>query len=94
MSGQPGRSHFQGLFEAAFQDYETVTGKSLADHPLAEKLQSCNSVESVAALLDSETSSELAGKDKVLEPVKNVLSVLQNLSSAGNFGQDLGLVRQ
>jgi hypothetical protein len=94
MSDPSGQSHFfRELFEAAFRDYETQTGKALANHPLAEKLQSCDSVESVTALLDSETSSELRGKDKLLKPVKNVLSFLYKLSSAANFGQDFGLVR-
>jgi hypothetical protein len=97
MSDQSGPSHFQDLFEAAFQDYEKQTGKTLANHPLAEKLQSCDSVESVTAALreQMETSNEIRGKDKVLKPLKNVLSVLHKLSSASavNFGQHLGLVR-
>jgi hypothetical protein len=90
-------SHFRVLFEAAFRDYETQTGKALANHPLAEKLQSCDSVESVTAVLreQTETSSEIQGKDKVLKPLKNVVSVLHKLSStsAVNFGHHLGLVR-
>ena len=97
MSDQPVPSHFQELFETAFQDYEKQTGKTLANHPLAEKLQSCDSVESVTAVLreQTETSSEILGKDKVLKPLKNVLSVLHKLSSASvvSFTQHLGLVR-
>ncbi len=83
MSDQSRPSHFQTLFEAAFRDYENQTGKTLANHPLAEKLQSCDSVESVTAVLceQIETSSEIRGKDKVLKPLKNVLSVLNKLSS-------------
>jgi hypothetical protein len=52
-------------------------------------------VESVTVVLrqQTETSSEIRGKDKVLKPFKNVLSVLHKLSSAVNFGQHLGLVR-
>jgi len=88
MSDQSGPSHFQELFEAAFRDYEKQTGKTLANHPLAEKLQSCDSVESVTAVLreQTETSSEIRGKDKVLKPLKNVLSVLHKLSSASDLG--------
>jgi hypothetical protein len=93
MSDQSGPSHFQELFEAAFRDYEKQTGKTLANHPLAEKLQSCDSVESVTAVLreQTETSSEI----RVLKPLKNVVSLLHKLSSASavNFGQHLGLVR-
>jgi hypothetical protein len=90
-------SQFQALFESAFRDYEKHTGRTLANHPLAEKLQSCDSVESVTAVLreQTETSGQIRGKDKVLKPLKNVVSVLHKLSSASavNFGQDLGLVR-
>ena len=96
MSDQLGSSHFQVLFEAAFRDYEEQTGKTLANHSLAEKLQSCDSVESVTAVLreQTEASSEIQGKDKVLKPLKNVLSVLHKLSStsAVDFGQQFGLV--
>jgi len=97
MSDPSGPSHFQELFEAAFREYEKQTGKTLVNHPLAEKLQSCDSVESVTAVLreQTETSSETRGKNKVLKPLMNVLSVLHKLSSASavNFGQHLGLVR-
>ena len=94
MDDQSGPSPFQELFEAAFRDYENKTGKTLANHPLAEKLQSCDSVESITAVLceQIETSSEIRGKEKVLKPVKNVVSVLFKLSSASalNFGRHLG----
>ena len=97
MSDQSGPSHFQVLFEAAFRDYEQRTGKTLANHPLAERLQSCDTVESVTAVLreQTEASSEIRGKENVLKPLKKVLSVLHKLSSAlaVDFGQHLGLVR-
>ena len=97
MSDQSGPSYVQNLFEAAFRDYERQTGKILANHSLAEKFQSCHTVESVAAVLreQTESSSEIRGKDKVFKPLKNVLSSLHKLSSASalNFGQHLGLVR-
>jgi hypothetical protein len=91
MTDQSGPSHFQEIFEAAFRDFEKQTGKTLANHPLAEKLQNCDSVESVTAVLreQTETFSEIRGKDKVLKPLKNVLSVLNRLFSAS----DPGLVR-
>ena len=96
MSDQSGPSRFQALLEAAYRDYEKQTGLTLANHPLAEKLESCDSVESVSAVLreQTEASSEIRGKDKVLKPLKNVLSVLHKLSSASpvNLGQHLGLV--
>jgi hypothetical protein len=91
MSDQSGPSHLQELFEAAFREYESQTGNSLANHPLAQTLQNCDSVESITAILSEQTGafSEIREKDKILKPVKNVLSVLLKLSSAS----DLGLVR-
>ena len=95
MSDQQGPSRFQALFEAAFRDYEKQTGKNLADHPLAKKLQNCDSVESVTVILREQTESfgGIRGKDKVLKSLKNVLSVLHKHSLAINFVQGLGLVR-
>ena len=92
MNDQPGPFHFRQLFKTT---YEKQTGKTLANHPLAEKLQSCDSVESVTAVLreQTETSNEIRGKNKVLKPLKNVLSALHKLSSVVSFGRHLGLVR-
>lgn len=92
-----GPSRFQVLFDAAFRNYEKQTGKKLVNHPLAQRLQSCDSVESVTVILreQTEASGEIRGKDKVLKPLKNVISVLHKLSSASAviFGQHLDLVR-
>ena len=95
MSDQSASSHLQVLFEAALQDYEKQTGIALAKHPLADKLQNCDSVESVTAVLHEQTQafSEFRGKDKVLKPLKNAVSVLCKLSATADFGRDIGLVR-
>jgi fungal STAND N-terminal Goodbye domain len=95
MTDRSRSTHLQALFEAALQDYQNQTGIALADHPLAEKLQSCDSVESVATVLREQTQafSEFRGKDKVLKPLKTVLSSLHNLSAAADFGASVGLVR-
>ena len=83
------------LFEAALQDYERKTGISLAEHPLAEQLQNCDSIESITTVLCGQTQafSEFRGVGKVLKPLKAVLSVLNKLTAAANIGQDFGLVR-
>ncbi len=59
------------------------------------ELENCDTVESVTAILREQTESfsGIRGKDKVLKPLKKVLSVLHKLSFTVNFGQDLGLVR-
>jgi hypothetical protein len=95
MNDQSGPSRLQVLFEAALQDYEKQTGIVLANHPLAEQLQNCHTVESVTAVFSEQTQafSEFRGRDQILKPLKNALSVLHKLSATAGLGQDIGLVR-
>jgi hypothetical protein len=96
MSDQSGSSHLRVLFEAALEDYKQQTGIELAEHPLAERLQYYNSVESITVILREQAQDfkEFREKDKVLKPLKKVLTVLHGLSSATNFARDVdvGLV--
>jgi hypothetical protein len=99
MSDQSASSQFRVLFEQALQDYEKQTGIALAKHPLAHKLEKCDTVESVTAVLHEQTEafSEFWDKDKVLKPLKKAISVLCKISSVANSGRhilgDIGLVR-
>jgi hypothetical protein len=94
MSGQPRSSHLSVLFEAALEDYKQQTGIELDKHPLAERLQDCNSVESVTVILREQAQDfkEFREKDKILQPLKKVLTVLHILPSTADFAQDSGLV--
>ena len=91
MSNQSGTSHLRVLFETALEDYKKQTGIELAEHPLAERLQNCNLVESVTAILHEQAQdfNEFREKDKVLKPLKKILTVLHRLSSAANFAPDV-----
>ena len=95
MTDQSRSSRLQVVFEAAIQEYQNQTGIALDKHPLAERLQNCDSVESVTALLREQTQafSEFQNKDKILKPLKKAVSVLHKLSSTASIGQDIGLVR-
>ena len=95
MSERSGPSRLRPLFEAALEDYEKQTGIALAKHPLAERLQKCVSVESVTDVFREQTQafSEFRGKDKIMQLLKNSVSVLYKLTAAANFGQDIGPVR-
>ena len=88
-------SRLRVLFEAALHDYEKQTGIALARHSLAEQLQHCDSVESITAVLREQTQTfgEFRGKDKVLKPLRNTVSVLHRLSAVADFGHAHGLVR-
>jgi hypothetical protein len=95
MTDESGSFRLRVLFEAALQDYEKQTGIALAMHPLAMQLQTCDSAEAITAVLreQTQTFSEFRGKDKVMKPLRNAVSVLFKLSAAADFGQALGLVR-
>ena len=65
-------------------DYKQQTGIELAEHPLAERLQDGNSVESVTAILceQAQDFERFREKDKLLKPLKKFLTVLHKVSSA------------
>ena len=94
MSDHSGWSHFRVLFDAALKDYKQQTGIELAEHPLAERLQDGNTVESVTAILHEQAQDfkEFREREKLLKPLKKVLNVLHILPSTADFAQGLGLV--
>jgi hypothetical protein len=94
MSDQPASSHLKVLFEATLQDYERQTGIALAKHPLAERLQECDSIESITAILHEQTQAfnDFRGKEKVIKLLKNAVSVLYKLSACAKLGEVIGVV--
>jgi hypothetical protein len=96
MTDQSASSHLNVLFEAALQDYERQTGIALAKHPLAERLQECDSVESITAVLHEQTQTlnEFREREKIMKSLKNVVSVLCKLSASAKLGEVIGMVHQ
>jgi hypothetical protein len=94
MSDQSPPSHLKAIFEAALYDYERQTGIALARYPLTERLQGCDSVESITALLHEQTQAfnEFRGKEIVIKPLKNAVSILYKLSAHAKFGDLIGVV--
>ena len=94
MSDHSAPSHLKLLFEAALEDYETQTGIALPQHPLAERLQECHSVESITAVLHEQTQAfnQFRGKEKLIKSLKNAISILHNLSVCAKLGEVIGLV--
>ena len=82
------------LFEAALEDYKQQTGLPLAEHSLAERLQDCDTVDTVTATLceHAQFFKNFQEKDKVLKPLKKVLTILDRLPSAANFALAVDLV--
>lgn len=95
MGDQSQYSRFQALFDSALQDYQSQTGTILADHPLAQQLQICDSIESVTTVLQTQVRafSEFRGDDgKVMKSLKNIVSVLYSLSASTALGEAIGMV--
>ena len=96
MAYQPESARFQALFEPALQAYEKKAGVSLAQHPLAIKLQNCDSAEAVAGLLQDQARAfnDLQGSDKIMKSIKTTVSILSKLSCTVSLADTFGLVRQ
>jgi hypothetical protein len=95
MSPSPSES-FQLLFEAALQDYEKQTGMKLIDHPLARRLETCDSVYSITSILQEQAQAfrDFRGDDgKVMKSLKCAVHVLYTLSNSTALSEGVGLVR-
>jgi len=95
MAHQSESAHFHALFEHALQAYEKMTGVSLTQHPLAIKLQSCDTVDSITGLLQDQAQafSHLQGSHRIMKSLKTTVSILSKLSSADSRADAIGLVR-
>ena len=99
MGDQPQSSYFRVLFESALHNYQRQTGTTLANHPLAEGLQNCDSVVSVTAVLQEQARAfskfgEGDGNLGIMKPLKRIVSVLYMLSASTALSEDPWLVRQ
>ncbi len=98
MSYQSGSEspRLRGLFESALQNYEMKTKISFAEHPLSKKLQNCHSDESITVVLQNEAEafSEFRGSDRIMESIRNTVSLLYKVSATAALEDTLGLVRQ
>jgi len=84
------QSNFARIFNTALDKYRRKTKKDLASHPLLPRLQSCNSLEAIVAILHEEipASSQSESEDNGLtKPTVNVL-----LGFSATVGQGVGLV--
>jgi len=96
MAGPSQSSHFRAIVESALQDYQNQTGTTLASHELAKKIQGCDSVHSVIAVLQAQARAFRRfrrGDGRITKSLDRVVSVLYTLSTSINFGEANGLVR-
>jgi hypothetical protein len=97
MADRSGPARFEPLFESALQAYKKKTKITLAEHPLAVQLQSCDSAESITTTLlqgEPQAFSNFQEKDRITKSIKTIVSVLTTLSATPSLGDAHGLVRQ
>ena len=96
MADQLVSSRFRTRFELALEDYEIKTRISLVEHPLAQKLENCHSVESITTLLQDQarTFGQFRGRDRIMKSIRSAVSFLYKLSTTAALGDGIGLVRQ
>jgi len=96
MGDQLGSARFRAIFEHALQAYEKKAGVTLSERPLAVQLQSCHSVESITALLQSRAQafSEFRGSDRDMKLIKSTVSNLSRVFASASLGGVIDFVRR
>ena len=90
-------SQFQGLFNAALNEYSQKTGKDITTHPLTARLQNCDSSDAVLGIFQeqAEVFNRYRNGDlmiQLMRRLKPTVDILFGLSTGGAFGEGIGLV--
>ena len=95
MAHRPESARFEAPFKHALETYEKKTGVSLTQHPLAIKLQNCDSVEAITGILHNQVRAfgNLQGSDKIMKSIETTVSIISKLSSATSLVDAFGVVR-
>jgi hypothetical protein len=96
ISNSPNQSLVLSLFDTALEQFERQTGTSLAQHPLAKTLETCDSIESITDALTEQARDfrRFRGDGgKAMRCLEGVVHVLHSLSTDGVLGNGIGLVR-
>ena len=87
-------SNFAAIFQAASNDYKTLTGQDLRTHPLATELESnSNSPDSILGVFRKQAQSLdkfCNGDDKLIKSLTPIVNILFTFSTTA--GADIGLV--
>ncbi len=90
-------SNFQAIFEAALKDYTKKTGKDLCDldHPLASRLDSCDSPDSILDIFREQArdfDEFRKGDTKLFKWLKPIVKVLHAISTNKALGDHVSTV--
>jgi hypothetical protein len=92
-SSSSSSSNFQSIFGASLQSYNNKTKYELLDHPLATKLQSCDSPNAVLTVLQDliqQFDQRRTSDERLKNWLNPTVNVLYTFSSA--LGEGVGLV--
>jgi len=86
---------FEVCFNAALAEYTNQTGKDLRKHPLAPKIDACDSAQAILAIFQEQakTFDEFRNGDrKLIKWLQPVVDGLYNLSVSAAFSAGISLV--
>jgi fungal STAND N-terminal Goodbye domain len=86
---------FQVIFENALKDYTNKTGKDLLNHPLASKLDSCDSPDSILDIFREQAGQFdefRKGDTELFKWLKPVVKVLHTISTNDVLGHSASSV--
>ena len=86
---------FRKLLDAALQDYKDKTGNSLADHPIAKQLETCESVNSITSILEEQAQNFREFRDNdgnLMKAINSSVDVLCASSISFALNEAIGLV--
>ena len=95
MSQPSSLSNFRVLFDAALQDYKDKTGNTLTDHPIAKQLETCESVDSITAILQEQARSFREFREdggKLMKALNSSVDILSTPSISSALNEAIGLV--
>jgi hypothetical protein len=90
-----GSSNFEAIFNAALAKYSEQTNMDLRNHPLASKIEACDSAESVLALFQEQAKAfdEFRNGDpRLIKWLQPVVNGLYTISTSPTITTSVGLV--
>jgi hypothetical protein len=88
-------SNFEAIFNAALVEYTNQTGKDLRNHPLASKIDACDSAEAILDIFQAQakTFDEFRkGSPKLIKWLEPLVNGLYTLSVSAALGAGISLV--
>jgi fungal STAND N-terminal Goodbye domain len=89
----PSTDNFTAIFNAALNEYQMLTGKSLDNHPFAAQLDSCQNPEAISNVLRTQAeafSKFRKGDERLMAWLDPTIHILFTFSDT--LGEGIGLV--